>query len=243
MAITERQKLILDRIIQEYIDSALPVSSQLLEKKYRLGISPATIRIEMQGLTDKGYLYQPHTSAGRIPTDKAYRFFVDDFFEEGFFGKELLDFDEKFLDEISQIEKEIKDSFRFVQILTKKVAELTSDLAVSYLSKERVILKEGWEEMLRKPEFKDSNCFSKFIKMMEDWEGRIEDFETLPEIKVYIGKENPLAKSRDFSAIIAPCNFSKEQEGIIAILGPKRMAYPKNISLIKSLTRHLTEAK
>ena len=64
-------------IVKEYIDSAEPVSSQLLEKKYDFDISPATIRIEMQKLTDKGFLLQPHTSAGRIPSDKGYRFYVD----------------------------------------------------------------------------------------------------------------------------------------------------------------------
>ncbi len=80
MTITERQEKILNKVLQEYIKSAQPVSSQLLEKKYDFGISPATIRIEMQKLTDKGFLYQPHTSAGRVPTDKGYRLFVDKLF-------------------------------------------------------------------------------------------------------------------------------------------------------------------
>src|SRR3989344_4263875 len=77
MLITDRQKDILDKIIQEYIDSAEPVPSQSLEKKYDLGLSPATIRGEMHKLTEQGFLYQPHTSAGRVPTDKGYRLFVN----------------------------------------------------------------------------------------------------------------------------------------------------------------------
>jgi len=77
METTQRQTEILNRLIQEYIDSARPVSSQLLEKKYDFSICPAMIRIEMQKLTDQGFICQPHTSAGRVPTDKGYRFFVD----------------------------------------------------------------------------------------------------------------------------------------------------------------------
>ncbi len=82
--ITERQGEILNRIVKEYITLAEPVSSQLLEKKHKFGLSPATIRNEMQKLTDDGYLLQPHTSAGRVPTDKGYRFFVDKLLENNF---------------------------------------------------------------------------------------------------------------------------------------------------------------
>ncbi|MBA4320031.1 MAG: heat-inducible transcriptional repressor HrcA, partial [Flavobacterium sp.] len=82
--LTERQTEILNRLIQEYIYSAKPVSSQLLEKKHNFGICPAMLRIEMQKLTEQEFLFQPHTSAGRTPTDKGYRFFVDKLFETGF---------------------------------------------------------------------------------------------------------------------------------------------------------------
>ena len=82
--ITQRQKEILKSMVQEYIRSAQPVSSRLIERKYQLGVSSATIRAEMQKLTRKGYLFQPHTSAGRVPTDKGYRFYVDSILESGF---------------------------------------------------------------------------------------------------------------------------------------------------------------
>src|SRR3990167_8071237 len=83
MRISERQNLILNKAIEEYILSAQPVSSSLLEKKYDFGISPAMIRIEMQKLTEGGFLLQPHTSAGRVPTDKGYRLFVDELLQAG----------------------------------------------------------------------------------------------------------------------------------------------------------------
>lgn len=73
----KRKKLILQAITDDYIASAEPVGSRTIARKYQLGVSPATIRNEMADLEEAGYLEQPHTSAGRIPSDKGYRFYVD----------------------------------------------------------------------------------------------------------------------------------------------------------------------
>ncbi|MES0336897.1 MAG: heat-inducible transcriptional repressor HrcA [Candidatus Magnetobacterium sp. LHC-1] len=74
----ERTKKILIAVIQSYIQSAAPVGSRYISKKYGLGISPATIRNTMSDLEEMGYLSQPHTSSGRMPTDKGYRLFVEE---------------------------------------------------------------------------------------------------------------------------------------------------------------------
>ena len=74
--LSERQKLILALVIREYIDSVQPVGSKRLVKKYNLDFSSATLRNEMYALTEMGYLRQPHTSAGRVPSEEGYRFFV-----------------------------------------------------------------------------------------------------------------------------------------------------------------------
>lgn len=234
MVITERQNLILDKIIEEYITLAQPVSSQGLEKKHDFGISPATIRIEMQKLTETGFLHQPHTSAGRVPTDKGYRFFVDNLLGKGFL-------EEKYDLEIENlIEKEIGDTIKFLRSLTKSLAVTSSNLALSYLYNDKDFLwKEGWEEILGEPEFKETEYISNFAKLLKSFEENIINLEISSGIKIYIGKENPFSKARDFSIIISRCYFPKKQEGILAILGPKRMAYQKNISLIDSLTKLL----
>ena len=75
--ITDRQRKILDYLIKEYIEIAEPVSSDLLKKKCGLSISGATIRNELQELMEQGYIAQPHTSAGRVPTNKGYKFFIE----------------------------------------------------------------------------------------------------------------------------------------------------------------------
>jgi len=229
MGITERQIKILNQIVGDYIDLALPISSEFLEEKHRFGICPATIRIEMQKLTDKGYLFQPHTSAGRVPTDKGYRFFVDSLLEKKLEELEIEDW----------FESEIKDTIRFIQSLTKNLASASEALALSYLEREKIFWKEGWEEILKQPEFEKKNYLTNFAEFLENFEENIEDFEINSGIKIYIGRENPFKKAKDFSIIISKCHFP--DEGIISLLGPKRMAYNRNISLVNSLIKTLEE--
>ncbi|SFH57573.1 heat-inducible transcription repressor HrcA [Tindallia magadiensis] len=81
MALSDRKLKILEAIIREYIESAEPVGSRSLSRRYELGVSPATIRNEMSDLEELGYIQQPHTSAGRIPSDKGYRLYVDKLME------------------------------------------------------------------------------------------------------------------------------------------------------------------
>ena len=230
---TERQSEILNAIVREYINSAQPVSSQLLEKKYDFGICPATIRIEMQKLTDAGFVFQPHTSAGRVPTDRGYRFYVNDLLEKGFFSKDY-DFG---IEEL--IEKETKDTVKFVQSLTKNLAEISSNLVLSYLFDENIFWKEGWEEVLQEPEFREPGVISDFAEVIKQFEEGIEEFKINSGMKVYIGKENPFSKAKEFSIILSGCHFPKDEKGVLALLGPKRMAYDKNINSLNSLKRLL----
>ena len=78
----ERKNKLLKYIVDEYVDSAEPVGSSLIVDKYELNVSPATVRNDMMELENDGYIYQPHTSAGRIPTENGYRFYVDNFLKK-----------------------------------------------------------------------------------------------------------------------------------------------------------------
>src|SRR6476469_7029324 len=75
--LTPRERRVLQAVIQTYVQTAEPAGSRVLSRKFGLGVSPATIRNTMSDLEEKGYLTHPHTSAGRVPTDKAYRAYVD----------------------------------------------------------------------------------------------------------------------------------------------------------------------
>lgn len=126
--ITKRQEKILNSLIKEYIDIAEPVSSDLLKKKCGLDISGATIRNEMQELTEQGYIKQPHTSAGRVPTNKAYKYFVEIIFTENetpnFISREIKEARQK-------IEKELK----LAQELIKSLTEISLTLSYTRLEK------------------------------------------------------------------------------------------------------------
>jgi heat-inducible transcriptional repressor len=230
--ITERQEQLLNTIVEEYINSAQPVSSQWLEKKYDFGICPATIRNEMQELTSGGFLCQPHTSAGRVPTDKGYRFFVNRWFE-----KEHFELDEDF----EMPKEEIPDIFKFIQSLTKNLALASSAISLSYLKKKKILWKEGWEEIFKEPEFREKDYLINFVEFLKNFEENLREIKINSKIKIYIGRENPFSKAEDFSIILSGCRFPNEEKGVISILGPKRMSYNRNIGLINSL-RKLLEA-
>jgi heat-inducible transcriptional repressor len=83
MELTDRQRMILGLVIREYIQYAAPVGSRVLVEKYPLGIGPATARNELAALEESGYLTHPHTSAGRVPTEKGYRYFVEYLMQQG----------------------------------------------------------------------------------------------------------------------------------------------------------------
>jgi heat-inducible transcriptional repressor len=231
----ERQKLILEKIIQEYINSAEPVSSKKLEEKYNFGVCPATIRNEMQRLTDFGFLFQPHTSAGRVPTDKAYRFFVNNILES-----DLDDEMEKLKIEKNQLKRK-QDAMKWMQFLTKELASLSSSLAVSYLGGEGILWKEGWEDLLQEPEFQAADQISDFVKFLKTFEEGVDKMKLDSGISVFIGKETPFSGAREFSLIICRCSFPDKEDGFVSLLGPKRMAYDKNIALINYVREIILE--
>lgn len=238
MEITERQKFILEKIIQEYIRSALPVSSGFFENKYEIGIKPASIRLEFQRLTDMGYLDQPHISAGRVPTDRGYRFFVDQILEK---RKDVF-LPEAFSKKISALEKEMADSLRFFSDLTKLLADFSSGLALTFIADDKVCLKEGWAEALEEPELLDFLCSQEFSSALERLEKSMADFfeedEEMP-LRVLIGRENNRLGCGSFSLILKPASFPFEKKGVLALMGPKRMRYSRNIALMDYFTEFL----
>ncbi len=239
MKLTTRQQKIIEVTVKEYVNSARPVSSKLLKKKYRFKISPATLRNEMKELTEKGYLDQPHTSAGRVPTDKSYRMFVNNFLKEGLKEeKDVFETSEK-------LKSEIDDIHHFVRDLTKRLAHFSSSLAMCYLLEEEIMMREGWNEIFKEPEFRNSDYSTDFIDMVDALEERFDDFyldnEKNSRIQVYIGKEIPFSKKTEFSIIVSKCSFPKIHQGFLTLLGPKRMSYSRNINLMNSVIKLLEE--
>lgn len=134
--ITERQTEILNSLIKEYINTASPVSSKLLKEKCGFDCSPATIRNELQELEELGLIHQPHTSAGRVPTQKAYRIFVETVFEETRLtgrGQANTDiFSEFIYKEITQAKEQIDQELRLAHELTKSLTEVSLTLSIKH---------------------------------------------------------------------------------------------------------------
>lgn len=120
--ITDRQREILNSLIREYIDSAEPVSSELLKKKCNLDVSPATIRNDLQELMEKGYITQPHTSAGRVPTKKGYKYFIEITFTE----EKFPDF---ILDKVEETKQKVDKELKLVDELAKSLSNISSALS------------------------------------------------------------------------------------------------------------------
>ena len=236
MEITDRQKEILNSIIAEYIRSAQPVSSKLLEKKHKkFQVCPATIRNEMQKLTEAGFIFQPHTSAGRVPTDKGYRFFVDDLLEEE-------TFDDGFDSKTEEwVENDFNDALKLIQFLTRNLASSSSNLVLGYLADEKILWKEGWDRIFREPEFQEKKTIADFFGLLSNFEKEMDNLKVDSGLRISIGRENPFPKAREFSTIIARCRFPRGEDGFLAIMGPKRMAYDKNINSLNHLIKILEE--
>ena len=124
--ITQRQETILNSLIKEYIDIAEPISSDLLKKKCGLDVSPATIRNELQELTKQGYVTQPHTSAGRTPTEKGYRYFIQITFSGN--EEKLPEF---ILREVENAKEKIENELKLAKDLTESLEEISSLLSFS----------------------------------------------------------------------------------------------------------------
>ena len=236
MELTNRQNLILERIIKEYIGSAEPVPSGSLSKAGDFKISPAMIRIEMEKLTEAGYLFQPFVSSGRVPTDKGYRFFVDKILKERASGKKRENKNEKKKKEIKKkLAEEKNDPFALSQKLTKALSGACSSMVFLSFLEDDLFFKDGWEELVREPEFGLRNVLIDFSDFIGEIEAGFDEIKARENIDVYIGKELPFPQAKDFSLIAKGIILPQNVKARISLIGPKRMDYDKNIDLIDSL--------
>ncbi|MBI2463186.1 MAG: hypothetical protein HYV65_03060 [Candidatus Spechtbacteria bacterium] len=234
----DRQTTILRYVIEDYINSAIPIGSQFLAEKYGLGISPATIRKEMMDLTEAGYLEQPHTSAGRIPTAKGYHFFVDVVMEDIRARNEASDENKiakKLQQLIDEAEREVMPE------ITEYIADMTRNFVLGW-SSDRAFYSDGVKYLLNEPEFNDHQTLCEMVLFMEDAQDEIpQRLAPTEKVRVFIGNENPISKAQDFSMLACSVSLPDNAEGTIAIVGPMRMQYRKNIAVLDYLQQYTKE--
>lgn len=231
-----RQEKILSAIIEEYTQTAIPVGSKILSEKYSFNLSSATIRNDMTELEKNGYLYQPHISSGRIPTDKGYRYFV----EEVMGDKELSRAEQQKLQK--EFLKLKAQNTRLTRTTAKLLAQMSGNLAISGLDSNKEFSDFGMRELMEQPEFKELDEVCRLVEVLDYMD---EKFEQLTknvkdgETKIFIGKENPIEEVSGCSMIVSPYKNKKGEKGILALIGPKRMEYAKNKSLIEYVKKML----
>lgn len=232
-----RQQKVLTSVIEEYTNTAVPVSSDLLVKKYIKGISPATVRGDMVRLEKDGYLYQPHISAGRIPTDKGYKYFVEEIMGD----TELSAADQKRMQ--TELLKLKAQHNRLSRTTAKLLSSFTGSFAITRLEKD--FSEFGIRELLENPEFHEVDEFCKVAEALDYIDENIDTIlkqVKAGETKIFIGKDNPIPEISNCSMVVSPYKTKKGEKGVLAIIGPKRMKYAKNKSLIDYMKKLLGSA-
>lgn len=232
-----REENILNYIIRDYVANATPVSSGRISDSGRFRLSPATIRNAMLELDEEGFLEQPHTSSGRVPTDKAYRYFVDHLME----SKEPPKKDRVLLGELAR-DIRSRHEFLFENFARTLSEELGLFTGVASLKESHRVEGFGLERVFLQPEFDDRNLTVEFSRLIDNLENVAEKFlegaqDASPE--VFIGSENPIANAKEFSSIVM--KFSDDDFGncVIFSMGPKRMNYERAASFINFVVRDI----
>lgn len=228
--ISLRKKLILRTIIEEYVQTAQPVSSGLLVRKYNLDVSPATVRNDMMELEEEGYIFQPHTSAGRVPTILAFQEEVETVISED--QHKLLNESEK-----SALEKIFKKD----EISLKQVAKLISEYsgsAVFLAFHKNNFYHTGLANLFSQPEFRQVEAVCDVSGVIDKMEEIISAlFEKLPlGPKILLGENNPFG---NFLSVTLLKYNNSGQLGVFGILSPIRANYSHNLSLIEFIEEHI----
>lgn len=230
----ERLNKILSVVIEEYTATAIPVGSKVLAEKYHLNMSPATVRNQMAELEKRGYLYQPHTSAGRIPTDKGYRYFVEKIMPR----EDLSIAEQKKLQ--AELLKLKAQNTKLTRTTAKLISSFSGNLAITGLKKEFADF--GISELLEKPEFQEIDEFCRVAEVLDYIDESIDTILSKVkenETKIFIGKENPIKEISNCSMVVSPYKTKSGEKGVLAIIGPKRMEYAKNKSLLEYMKKLL----
>ncbi len=232
--ITTRQAKILAAIVKENCDTGEPVASADLVEKYQLDVSTATIRNEMAALEKLGYIYQPHTSSGRVPTDKGFRYFVN----------QLMDKVKLTLKEQELLKREMIKLQIAHHELGRRLTKLLSDHSqqASFALFPEEVSTMGLSKILNNPALppEDAREIAEFFDNIDSYaEQMMKDYGEKGQAEAYIGKELTLSKKSDYSMIVSPLKLPSGKKGVIGLIGPKSMKYEKNLSLLEYIAKLL----
>lgn len=233
----DRQAKVLAEIILKHIKTAEPISSKLIAKSKIFKISSATIRNEMNGLEELGYLVQLHTSGGRVPTEKAYRFYVDTVVT-----RSCCDISDSAKKRIRSAIASGGDNPKEInKTVAKTIAELSDQLIFTNILESDDCFKIGLSSLMEFPEFREFDRMFQLTSFFDHFEtmfDRIEkeffgDQDRYRIPNVFIGRENPMEGIKDEAVITVKYSLPHQRLGSMTLVGPMRMDYEKNIGLVK----------
>jgi transcriptional regulator of heat shock response len=237
--IDSRKGDVLRAVVIDYIRTGEPVGSGAIVRRYRLGVSPATIRNDMSALEDLGYLVQPHTSAGRIPTDRGYRFYVDSLPHRAALSEAQRRAIATFFGEPPTPLEEVLR--RTAWLLSK----LTSYGAVTQPPDAHHVFIGGAANIASEETFERRETVQHLFEVLEEQEDALlawlRSLCRAEDVAVRIGHENPLAAMQEISLVVSPYRIRGRSAGTIAVIGPTRMQYPTAISAVQAVARKLSD--
>lgn len=229
MMLTDRRQTILRALIEEYVSRAIPISSRSIVDSYHLQVSPATVRNDLSFLEEAGYIVQPHTSAGRIPTEAGYREFVDELIDmhELHVSDDVVSDIQRCADEIDELLKEVSCKLSNLTNCLSVVAKNESDYKVE---------KHGITSIMKQPEFQKSTSLLPIMEILEDDNVLLDALDISnnnEKVNVCIGSENKIEKLSGVS-VVAGSFGEGASRGVVAVIGPTRMNYSEVIGAVMS---------
>ncbi len=237
---SERQIAILVAIIEQYAEVAVPVGSITLAKLF--GVSSATVRSEMARLEELGLIAQPHTSAGRVPTDKGYRFYVNRLTEEheqhlALDQPQPIDRSARAID--ARVQTYANQADRAIRSAVDSLVELTRNMGLATIGDELYL--SGMSNLFSHPEFADGVHVQAVARLIDNLEPWLREVAPNEPLNVYIGSENPIGKASGASLIISKFRSPYSNCSYIGVLGPTRQDYARTMRLVSHTGSMLEE--
>jgi heat-inducible transcriptional repressor len=231
---TDRQKLILSAIVEQYAEVASPVGSSLLAKAFN--VSSATIRAEMVELERLGLIHQPHTSAGRVPTDKGYRYYVNQLSEIGTHQLSKPGAQRALAARVAS--GGLPD--RVIRNTVDTLVELTHNLGLATIGDQ--LYMSGLSNLFGQPEFMHPGQVQEIARLLDNLEPWLYEAAPNEPLSVYIGRENPIGRSAGASLIISRFRSPYSDRSYIGVVGPTRQSYRDVMGLVQRAGTSLEEA-
>src|SRR5665213_708339 len=229
---TTRQQQILSAIVEQYAEVASPVGSSLMAKVFN--VSSATIRAEMAELERLGFIDQPHTSAGRVPTDKGYRYYVNNLTESE--DKTGAQRGQRALTARAQAGGQPGLTIRNT---VDTLVELTHNLGLATIGNE--LYMSGLSNLFGQPEFMHPGQVQEVARLLDNLQPWLNEAAPNKPLSVYIGRENPIGRSAGASLIISRFRSPFSDRSYIGVLGPTRQSYRDVMNLVGRAGKALEE--